>query len=165
MCAPNDYRPWSINDAPYYRGNKAGKIAGSLSAMSIVGALYAAGSIPFPGMCVVLLGLSSGGMGYLTGGEAGARLSQMWYSQNSGGGIGSIPGILGGMISLGPPIAMLYYSGLLGSKPENPDELTVNNTKFIITNLPAGLLESEAVNNIDCAGTTPDVPEEAVEGY
>ncbi len=42
MCVPNlnQHETWSINDAPYYRGNQAGKIAGSLSAIFIIGGLW-----------------------------------------------------------------------------------------------------------------------------
>lgn len=168
MCVPNhlnQHKHWSITDTPYYRGNQVGKIAGSLSAMSIVGALYAAGSMPFPGICVVLLGLSSGCMGYLTGSEAGAHLSKMWYSQNSGEAISSIPGILGGgilggilgviggLIVIAPFLIASYYSDLPPNK-ETPDELIINNTKFTIgySQNPFDSVKNETKNNTELNG-------------
>lgn len=67
-------------------------------------------------------------------------------------------------LSLQPPFLIASYYSDPPKNKENPDERIINNTKFII-NFPKNSLESEAGNNIDCAGTTPEVPGEAVEGY
>jgi hypothetical protein len=168
MCSPNypnirQHRPLALR--PYHKGFNEGKITGSVGSAIIIGAMCQAGALPLPiiGMFTVFAGC----MGYLTGGFGGAHLSEMWYLKNSSTVLSSMPGLLGGGIlgTLGGILGTIIFMGplILSSNldspknTKNPDELMINNTKFTIgySQNPFDPVKNETENNTELNGELP----------
>lgn len=174
MCQPdypNIRHNIQLEHVPYHKGFNEGKITGSVGSAIIIGAMCQAGALPLPiiGMFTVFAGC----MGYLTGGFGGAHLSKMWHQQNPpSDALSSIPGLLGGGIlgTLGGILGTIIFMGplILSSNLDSPkntknsDEHIVNNTKFII-NFPQDLLGSEGDKGDDTQPIIGELPREAVE--
>jgi hypothetical protein len=144
MCSSNTQSAFSLpkgfdpsrNYKAYNTGFSEGKITGSLGGMLIIGAMFQAGGIPVATPIAVMFTVFAGGMGYLAGGFGGANLSEMWHPKNSSADVSSIPGLLGGGIlgTLGGILGTIIFMGplILVSNLDSPKnaKTTENHSKF-----------------------------------